>query len=263
MKCPWDQFALPDEKLFSPFSIINYAGSDDPYQTLYLTMPKEKKCRPLIIFFHGGGMTGGGRECPDALFSGEYAVVEPRYRISPAVTAPAHMEDAARAIAWCFEHADEYGFDRSKIFVGGMSAGAYLAAITVMNPAFLVPYNLSYKDFAGLLLISGQMTTHFRVKADLGRNNGPYNPLVDEYAPFSFLSTDLPPMLLVSGDPALDIPARPEENAFFAASLKAMGHPFVRCFSLQGHGHVPAFYSCNHLVTLFLKDVLAEEEEKK
>jgi acetyl esterase/lipase len=173
------------------------------------------------------------------------------------------MEDAARAIAWCFEHADEYGFDRSKIFIGGMSAGAYLAAITVMNPAFLAPYNLSYKDFAGLLLISGQMTTHFRVKADLGRNNGPYNPLVDEYAPFSFLSTDLPPMLLVSGDPALDIPARPEENAFFAASLKAMGHPFVRCFSLQGHGHVPAFHSCNHLVTLFLKDVLAGEEEKK
>ena len=263
MKCPWDQFSLPDEKLFSPFSIINYAGSDDPYQTLYLTLPKEKKCRPLIIFFHGGGMTGGGRECPDALCSGEYAVAEPRYRISPAVTAPAHMEDAARAIAWCFEHADEYGFDRSKIFVGGMSAGAYLAAITVMNPAFLAPYNLSYKDFAGMLLISGQMTTHFRVKADLGRNNGPYNPLVDEYAPFSFLSTDLPPMLLVSGDPALDIPARPEENAFFAASLKAMGHPFVRCFSLQGHGHVPAFYSCNHLVTLFLKDVLAEKEEKK
>ena len=55
MKCPWDQFSLPDEKIFSPFSIINYAGSDDPYQTLYLTLPKEKKCRPLIIFFHGGG----------------------------------------------------------------------------------------------------------------------------------------------------------------------------------------------------------------
>jgi acetyl esterase/lipase len=263
MKCPWDQFSLPDEKIFSPFSIINYAGSDDPYQTLYLTLPKEKKCRPLIIFFHGGGMTGGGRECPDALFSGEYAVVEPRYRISPAVTAPAHMEDAARAIAWCFEHAGEYGFDRSKIFVGGMSAGAYLAAITVMNPAFLAPYGLSYKDLAGLLLISGQMTTHFRVKADLGRNNGPYNPLVDEYAPFSFLSTDLPPMLLVSGDPALDIPARPEENAFFAASLKAMGHPFVRCFSLQGHGHVPAFHSCNHLVKLFLKDILEGKKENQ
>jgi acetyl esterase/lipase len=173
------------------------------------------------------------------------------------------MEDAARAIAWCFEHAAEYGFDRSKIFVGGMSAGAYLAAITVMNPAFLAPYGLSYKDLAGLLLISGQMPTHFRVKADLGRNNGPYNPLVDEYAPFSFLSTDLPPMLLVSGDPALDIPARPEENAFFAASLKAMGHPFVRCFSLQGHGHVPAFHSCNHLVKLFLKDVLEGKKENQ
>ncbi|MBE6384553.1 MAG: alpha/beta hydrolase [Lentisphaerae bacterium] len=256
MKCPWDKFALPDTELFEPFQIINYGKENDPFQTLYLTLPKGKKNLPLVIFFHGGGMTGGGRECPDALFSGEYAVVEPRYRISPAVTAPAHMEDAAAAIAWCFEHAQEYGFDTSRVFVGGMSAGAYLAAITVMNPAFLAPYNLSYKSFAGLVLISGQMTTHFRVKADLGKNNGPYNPLVDEYAPFSFLSVDLPPILLVTGEPGLDMPARPEENAFFAASLKAMGHPFVRCFSLQGHGHVPAFYSCNHLVTLFLNDVL-------
>ena len=262
MKCPWNEFALPDEKLFEPFSIINYAGSDDPYQTLYLTLPKEKKKRPLVIFVHGGGMTGGGRECPDAVFSGEYAVVEPRYRLSPAVKAPAHMEDAARAIAWCFEHAEEYGFDLERVFVGGMSAGAYLAAITVMNPAFLAPYGLSFRNFAGLLFISGQMTTHFRIKADLGRDNGAYNPLVDEYAPFSYMTTELPPILQVTGDPALDIPGRPEENAFFAASLRAMGHPFVRCFSLQGHGHVPAFRSCDHLVTLFLKDVLKEMEDK-
>lgn len=262
MKCPWSEFALPDEKIFAPFSIINYGNGDDPYQTLYLTLPKEKKKRPLVIFFHGGGMTGGGRECPDAVFSGEYAVVEPRYRLSPAVKAPAHMEDAARAIAWCFEHAEEYGFDLDRVFVGGMSAGAYLAAITVMNPIFLAPYGLSYKSFAGLLLISGQMTTHFRIKADLGKDNGTYNPLVDEYAPFSYMSADLPPILQVTGDPALDIPGRPEENAFFAASLRAMGHPFVRCFSLQGHGHVPAFRSCNHLVTLFLNDVLKEKEGK-
>lgn len=262
MKCPWNEFALPDEKLFEPFSIINYAGSDDPFQTLYLTLPKGKEKRPLVIFFHGGGMTGGGRECPDAVFSGEYAVVEPRYRLSPAVKAPCHMEDAARAIAWCFEHAEEYGFDFDKVFVGGMSAGAYLAAITVMNPKFLTPYNLSFRNFAGLLLISGQMTTHFRIKADLGRDNGTYNPLVDEYAPFSFMSADLPPVLQVTGDPALDIPGRPEENAFFAASLRAMGHPFVRCFSLAGHGHVPAFRSCDHLVTLFLNDVLKAKEDR-
>ena len=256
MKCPWEKFALPDENIFEPFSVINYAGSDDPYQTLYLTLPKEKKLRPLVIFFHGGGMTGGGRECPDAVFSGEYAVAEPRYRLSPSAKAPDQMEDAAAAVAWCFEHADEYGFDRSRIFVGGMSAGAYLAAITVMNPAFLAPYGLSYKNFAGLLLISGQMTTHFRVKYDLGRDNGPCNPLIDEYAPFAFLSADLPPVLLVTGEPGLDMPARPEENAFFAASLKAMGHPFVRCFSLQGCGHAAAFFSCDHLVTLFINDVL-------
>ena len=143
-----------------------------------------------------------------------------------------------------------------------MSAGGYLAAISVMNPAWLKKYDLSYHDIAGLVLISGQMTTHFRIKGDLGRDSGPYNPLVDEYAPLSFLAPDLPPILMVTGDSAFDIPARPEENAFMAASLKAIGHPFVRCYSLPGHTHGGTLESCGFLVMNFLHQVLEQLRSK-
>ena len=38
---------------------IAYADSQDPDQTFYLSLPKGKRDVPLLIFFHGGGMTGG------------------------------------------------------------------------------------------------------------------------------------------------------------------------------------------------------------
>lgn len=256
MKSSWDAFVPVNGEKYEPVRQIAYADSQDPDQTFYLSLPKGKRDVPLLIFFHGGGMTGGGREVPDGVFDGEFAVAEPRYRLSPAAKAPAQIEDAARCIAWCFAHADDFSIDRKKIFIGGMSAGAYLAAIAVMNPVFLKPYGLHYRQVAGLALISGQMTTHFRVKADLGRGNGPYNPLVDEYAPLRNLAPDLPPVLMVTGGSGYDIPARPEENAFMAASLRAIGHPFVRCYSLPDHTHGGAFKSCDFLLMKFLHEVM-------
>ena len=261
MKSPWKNFTVPDRSLFEATKVIAYAGTDDPFQTLYLSLPKGKKSVPLIIFFHGGGMTNSIRETPGELFNGKFAIAEPRYRLSPHAKAPAQIEDAAKVIAWCFEHAAEYGIDRKKIFVGGMSAGAYLSAISVMDPVHLAPYGLHYKDIAGLILISGQMTTHFRIKADLGRDNGTYNPLIDEYAPLAHLAADLPPILMVSGESGFDMPVRPEENAFMAASLRAMGHKNVRHHILQGHPHGAVFDSCDYLVRVFVSQILHDMEE--
>ena len=256
MIAPWDSFSPLNAEQYDAFRQVGYAGSSDPNQTLYLSVPKGKKGVPLILFFHGGGMVQSHREFPEKIYNGEFAVAEPRYRLSTAVPAPAQIEDAAQAIAWCFEHAEECGIDRRKVFVGGMSAGAYLAAISVMNPDFLKKYGLHYRDIAGLALISGQMTTHFQVKADLGRHNGPYRPLVDEYAPLNFLAPDLPPILMVTGESGFDIPARPEENAYAAACLRAIGHPFIRYCALPGHTHAGALESCDFLLMKFLHDVL-------
>ena len=260
MNSSWDAFAPVNGEKYEPVRQIAYASSQDPDQTFYLSLPKGKRNVPLLIFFHGGGMTGGEREVPEKVFDGEFAVAEPRYRLSPAAKAPAQIEDAAQCIAWCFAHAAEYSVDPHRIFVGGMSAGAYLAAVAIMNPVFLKPYGLHYRQVAGLALISGQMTTHFRVKVDLGRDNGPYNPLVDEYSPLGNLAPDLPPVLMVTGDSGCDIPARPEENAFMAASLRAIGHSFVRCYSLPDHTHIGTLESCDFLLMKFLHEVMERQK---
>ncbi|MDX9980551.1 MAG: alpha/beta hydrolase fold domain-containing protein [Lentisphaeria bacterium] len=258
MDFAWNEKPAPDPALYRHWRDIPYADGDpDPLRTLWLSCPRERTGFATVVWFHGGGFTDDGHECPPVLYSGRHAVVEARYRVSPRVKAPAYHEDGAAAVAWVLRHIGEYGGDPGKVFVGGMSAGAYLAAIVGMDPAWLAPHGFGPGNLAGFLLVSGQLTTHFQVKADLGYPGHRYQPVVDRLAPLAHLDASLPPMLLVTGDPARDIPARPAENAFLAASLRAMGHPRVEHHPLSGHDHGGAFRSCDWLVDRFLDQVLA------
>jgi acetyl esterase/lipase len=254
----WNEKPAPDPSLYDHWRDLAYAGDEDPMRTLWLSCPKGRTGFATIVWFHGGGFTQDGHECPPILYDGRHAVVEARYRVSPQVKAPAYHEDGTAALAWVLRHIAEYGGDPTKVFVGGMSAGAYLAAIVGMDPDWLAPYGFGPRDLAGFLLVSGQVTTHFQVKVDLGIPGDRFLPVIDKMAPLAHLSANLPPILLVTGDPACDIPGRPQENAFMAASLKAMGHPCVEHHALSGHDHGGAFRSCDWHVERFLNKVLAQ-----
>jgi acetyl esterase/lipase len=253
----WTEWAHPgpaiDERLYRHWGAVPYNDDEsDEMRIISLSCPRNKKDFPSVVWFHGGGFTGGGRECPPVLYEGKCAVAEVRYRLSPHVKAPAYHEDGTAALAWVLSHIAELGGDPRKVFVGGMSAGAYLAAIISMDKRWLAPHGFSYHDLAGLLLISGQMSTHFKVKEDLHIPGETYAPVIDSLAPLAHLSADLPPILLVTGDPACDMPARPEENAYTAASLRALGHQRVEHYQLNGHCHGGAFRSCDYLVEKFV-----------
>ena len=56
--------------------------------------PEGKKEVPVILWFHGGGLTGGGKELPQALKEKGYCVVGVGYRLSPKVKASVCIEDA-------------------------------------------------------------------------------------------------------------------------------------------------------------------------
>ena len=250
----WDDFEVPNSDAYMTAEECYVPGSADPLQRLLISVPKAVRPAPALVFFHGGGLTDNLRECPQVAYNGEFAVIEPRYRLAPKCKAPAFIEDAAAAIAWTFENAEKWGMDRKRIFVGGMSAGAYLAAISIMDEKYLVRYKLNYHDIRGMALISGQMSTHFLVKHERqAANDERYRPAFDEYAPLCHLAPDLPPLLLVTGQSGLDIPGRPEENALMAASLSAMGHRDIRHYALAGHNHGGAFASCGFLLNDFLQ----------
>lgn len=215
---------------------------DDPQHRCALDMrvPANKEGFATLIWFHGGGLTGGTRDFPQ--FTGEgVALVSAGYRLSPQVLCPVFIEDAAAAVAWTLKNISRYGGDPKKVFVGGHSAGGYLALMVGMDAKWLKPYDLTPSDLAGLVPVSAQVTTHFHIK-ELQKIPGPsLVPVIDDFAPLHFASKDLPPICLMTGDRRIEWPCRVEENELLFATLKKLEHPNVEFHEIKDldHGTVP------------------------
>ncbi len=218
----------------------------DAYQReccfLDISYPANRKGFSTLVWFHGGGMTAGQRYFP-AIPDPGLAIVTVDYRLSPKGKFPSYLEDAAAAVAWTLRHVGEYGGDPDRVFVGGISAGGYLAAMVGMDPRWLAAHGISNRRLAGLVPVSGEMTTHFLIKKELALRDGkavpvePLLPQIDENAPLYYVSRDLPPICLIVGERRLDWPARAAENMLMADTLRALKHPSVECYELSGHNH--------------------------
>ena len=91
-----------------------------------------EKGKPLLLHMHGGGfmmtdpnlmpqIQGIATDC-------HCVVVSVDYRLAPETRSPGALEDNYAALKWVHAHAAELGVDRSRIAVGGESAGGTHAA---------------------------------------------------------------------------------------------------------------------------------------
>jgi acetyl esterase/lipase len=202
---------------------------------LDLYYPKNTKGFATIIWFHGGGLTGGSKEIPEALKNNGFAVIGVNYRLSPKVKAEKCIEDTAAAIAWVFNTISGYGGDASQIFVSGHSAGAYLALMNGLDKKWLQKEGIDANKIAGLIPLSAQCITHFEIRRENGIPDT--TPTIDAYAPLFYVRADAPPLLLITGDRELEMLGRYEENAYMARMMKLAGHKQTKLFELDGYGH--------------------------
>lgn len=204
--------------------------------------PTNIKNFATIIWFHGGGLTGGNKEIPEALKNKGFAVIGVNYRLSPKAKAAKSIEDAAAAIAWAFNNITSYGGDPSLIFVSGHSAGGYLAAMTGLDKKWLQKEGIDANKIAGLIPFSAQCITHFEIRRENGIPDT--QPTIDAFAPLFYVRADAPPLLLITGDREMEMLGRYEENAYMARMMKLVGHKQTKLFELDGYGHgmtEPAF----------------------
>jgi len=252
------QYGLEKNIHYYPDSICKSDAYINTQCTLDLYYPKDVKNYSTIIWFHGGGLTGGVKEIPQALMDKGYAVVGIEYRLSPKVKAPAYIDDAAAAVAWVFEHIGNYGGSDKRIFVSGHSAGGYLGMIITLDKAYLAKYNIDANNIAALIPFSGQAITHYTIRQERGMKAT--QPVIDEYAPLYYVRADAPPMLLITGDPEMELLGRYEENAYLWRMMKLAGHKRTTLYKLEGFDHggmpVPAF-------PLLLKEVASVTKEIK
>jgi acetyl esterase/lipase len=230
----------------------------DSQCTLDIYYPKNTKNFATIIWFHGGGLTGGTKEIPNALLKKGFAVIGVGYRLSPKVKAAACIEDAAAAIAWVFQNIQNYGGRTDMIFLSGHSAGGYLTMMVGLDKKYLAKYGIDANNIAGNIPFSGQTITHFTIRKEMGIKDT--QPMIDEYAPLYFVRPDASPLLLITGDPEMELLGRYEENAYMWRMMKLSGHKRTSLFKLEGfnHGNMvePAFPLLIKEVTTLKKEIL-------
>lgn len=197
--------------------------------------PEGARNFPTVVWFHGGGLTGGNRSVPAELKGKGIAVVAVNYRLSPKVTAPAYIEDAAAAVAWTFKNIGRYNGSTEKIFVSGHSAGGYLAAMIGLDKKYLAKEGIDANKIAGLIPLSGQAITHFTIRKERGIPDT--KAVIDDLAPVYHVRADAPPMLLVTGDRNLELLGRYEENAYLWRMMNLVKHPDTKLLELQGYDH--------------------------
>jgi acetyl esterase/lipase len=197
--------------------------------------PIGKTNAPVIVWFHGGGLTGGTKNIPKGLLDYGYLIVSVEYRLSPKVKAPAYIEDAAASTAWVFQNIATYEGNVKQIFLSGHSAGGYLDLMIGLENKWLAKHGINTNQIAGLIPLSPQVISHFTIREE--NNISKYLPLIDAYAPLYHIKKETPPIVLITGDREMELLGRYEENAYFFRMMKVIENPRVQLFELQGFDH--------------------------
>ena len=225
---------------------------------LDLSIPAGGGGLPTLVWFHGGGFVEGGRNLAEIELMGESLIIAAAgYRLSPPAGPSDFLEDAAAATAWVLKNIAGRGGDPGKVFVGGHSAGGYLAALIGMDSRWLEPHGISNLRLAGIIPVSAQVTTHFLVKRLRGDSGPEFRPRIDEYAPLFHAAKELPPICLVLGDRHIEYPNRVEENELLAAALRNLGHARTEFHENPGLDHGTVIPAAWKIIPRFLTRVLA------
>lgn len=230
---------------------------NDSLQRLNLVMPKSDEELPLLIWIGGGAWAYGSRQGEMGLaraFAREgMAVASVGHRLSPAVWRdpalssgvqhPAHILDIAQAFKWLYDHAETYGYDRDKLYIGGYSSGAHLSALLSMDEKYLADVGLTVGHIRGVIPIAGayDISAYHRaflegtrpeladlhVKAVFGDTEEDF---IDA-SPTSYVETMTVPMLLISENQSYDY------TRIFEEKIKGAGFDGLSVIHVEEMGH--------------------------
>ena len=233
-------FAAVEDRGYRHLTDISYVPENetDRYRIdrckLDIYYPENVDKFATLVWFHGGGLEGGSKALRDEFRNRGFAVVDVNYRLFPKAKCPAYIDDAALAVAWVFNHIEEYGGTTDQIYVGGHSAGGYLTLMVTLAKDYLKQYGVDSDRIVKAYPVSGQTTTHYAIRAERGISRD--LPVIDSLAPSNNVRKEGASLVLITGDRDLEMMARYEENAHLYSLLRHFGHP-VKLYELQGFDH--------------------------
>jgi acetyl esterase/lipase len=190
---------------------------------------------PCAMVLHGGAWTGGDRESMRVRFCSFYLrhgfrVVNVEYRVGAILPA---AEDARRALAWVFDHAEEYGIDAGRIVVVGASAGAHLGLLAAFQsqhrPAAVI-------DFYGVTDMTDMLWIPSIRRILPAEDPEAAARLV---SPVTYLRPPIPPVLAIHGSEDSIVPLQ-ESHKLTEAVRRAGGIAEEIVIGGANHGFTPA-----------------------
>ncbi len=227
---------------------VEYAKVGDASLKLDLYVPKQASASaakpPLIVWIHGGAWRAGSKSGINRSFlrltAEGYAAASIDYRLNGLRAHPEHIHDCKGAIRFLRANADKYGYDATRIGVGGGSAGGHLVALLGTSAAV--------KELEGD--VGGHLDRSSRVQAvvDLfGPADFEYwasqserfrenkNPeLLKSGSPVTYITKDDAPLLIFHGDRDTTVPISQSERLhqrYQDARLESALH------TIEGAGH--------------------------
>jgi arylformamidase len=114
---------------------------------------------PVMFWIHGGGWQAGNKSDvalkPKVLTERGFVFVSTNYRLLPEVTMDVLIRDVAASFGWVHRNIARYGGDPNRIYVGGHSAGAQLAAIICTDGRYLKEQSVSFDVLRGCVPVDG------------------------------------------------------------------------------------------------------------
>jgi acetyl esterase/lipase len=199
---------------------------------------KETDKRPAIVFFFGGGWTGGKLEQfePQASHLASRGMVAARadYRVKSrhGVTPKECVEDAKSAVHWLRANAAKFGVDPNRIVAAGGSAGGHLAACTAFTSSLESENEDATISSKPNALVLFNPVLRFTGIPELMGRIGDDEALGKAISPTLHLTKDSPPTLIFFG--TVDRLAAMGDE--FMKKSKELGHR-AELFTAEGQPH--------------------------
>jgi arylformamidase len=171
---------------------------------------------PLFVFIHGGYWQRNEKERFSFVSAGPRAhginVAVPGYTLAPEARLTDIVTEIGDALTFLATRADNLGFDRTRIVIGGWSAGGHLTASVASHPAVRAGIPISgIFDLEPIAL--GVLNEKLALSADE----------VVSLSPLKNIPDRLPPLRLFVG--GAELPELKRQSEDYAAAARARGLP--------------------------------------
>ncbi len=228
-----------------PNQTVRFATVDgiDLHADLFLPATTPSGARPAVLYFHGGGWSGGERDYArawaDFFTARGYPVISMDYRRFPPATGLKAPGDVRCGIGWVKAHAATYGIDPDRLVLFGESAGGHLANLVAYAAGDArLPSSCDVADTSVRAVISfyapSDLAAQAAHRAGSRRNlegftGVPLSGHEDLYAllsPLTHVHPGAPPTLLLHGGADTVVPLRASEALATRLAQASVPHQF-------------------------------------